>query len=117
MRLKGFALVILAMTALIVAVSAFAAPAKQSAATITVTATEFKFKLSASSAAHGIVTFKVTNKGKLPHDFKIAGKKTPNIAPGKTATLKVMLAKGKFRYLCTITGHAAAGMQGFFTAR
>lgn len=117
MRLKGISLLILAMTALIVSVSAFAAPARQSAATITVTATEFKFKLSATSAPRGVVTFKLVNKGKLAHDFKIAGKKTPNVGPGKSTTLKVTLKKGKFPYLCTIPGHAAAGMKGTFTAR
>ena len=61
----------------------------------------------------GVVTFKVTNKGKLPHDFKISGKKTKIVAPGKSATLKVTYTKaGKYKYLCTVAGHAAAGMKG-----
>jgi uncharacterized cupredoxin-like copper-binding protein len=86
------------------------------AATITVTATEFKFKLSKTSAPKGSVTFKVVNKGKTIHDYKINGKKTPSIAPGKSASLTVKFAKaGKFPYLCTIPGHAAAGMKGSFT--
>jgi uncharacterized cupredoxin-like copper-binding protein len=90
--------------------------AAASKATVTVTATEFKFKLSKTSAPKGSVTFKVVNKGKAPHDFKIAGKKTPQIAPGKSASLTVKFAKvGKFAYLCTIPGHAAAGMKGKFT--
>jgi iron uptake system component EfeO len=85
-------------------------------ATITVTATEFKFKLSKTSAPKGSVTFKVVNKGKTIHDFKINGKKTPPIAPGKSASLTVKFAKaGKFAYLCTVPGHAAAGMKGNFT--
>ena len=83
---------------------------------ITVTATEFKFKLSKASAPKGTVTFKLTNKGKTVHDFKINGKKTPRIAAGKSATLTVKFAKaGKFPYLCTVPGHAAAGMKGTFT--
>jgi iron uptake system component EfeO len=85
-------------------------------ATITVTATEFKFKLSKTSAPKGSVTFKVVNKGKTVHDFKINGKKTATIAPGTSASLTVKFAKaGKFPYLCTIPGHAAAGMKGTFT--
>ena len=36
----------------------------------------FRFTLSRKSAPHGKVSFKVTNKGPLKHDFKIAGKKT-----------------------------------------
>jgi uncharacterized cupredoxin-like copper-binding protein len=98
--------------------SALAAPTQHAAkaASITVTATEFKFKLSKTSAPKGSVTFKVVNKGKAPHDFKINGKKTPTIAPGKSASLTVKFAKaGKFPYLCTIPGHAAAGMKGTFT--
>ena len=87
-------------------------------ATITVTATEFKFKLSKTSAPKGSVTFKVVNKGKTIHDFKVNGKKTPSIKPGKSASLTVKFAKkGKFAYLCTIPGHAAAGMKGNFTVR
>jgi nitrite reductase (NO-forming) len=86
------------------------------AATVTVKASEFKFVLSKKSAPHGTVTFKVTNKGHISHDFKIAGKKTPMLSPGKSATLKVKLKKGKFTYICTVPGHAASGMKGSFKA-
>ena len=48
-----------------------------STVTIKVTATDFKFKLSRTSVPVGTtVIFKITNKGKIAHDFKIAGKKT-----------------------------------------
>ena len=61
--------------------------------------------------------FKVTNKGKLKHDFKIAGKKTMMLKPGKTASLTVTLAKGKtYTYICTVPGHAQLGMKGKFKA-
>ena len=64
------------------------------------------------------VVFKVTNVGKLPHDFKISGRKTALIAPGKTATLRVNFpVAGKYPYLCTVPGHAAAGMKGVFTIK
>jgi uncharacterized cupredoxin-like copper-binding protein len=86
--------------------------------TITVTATEFKFKLSKGSAPKGTVVFKVVNKGHVAHDFKINRKKTPLLAPAKSATLKVTFAKaGKFPYLCTVPGHAASGMKGTFTVK
>jgi uncharacterized cupredoxin-like copper-binding protein len=81
-------------------------------ATVTVTAKEFKFTLSTKSVKAGSVTFKVKNAGKLPHDFKISGKKTPMIAPGKTASITVKLTKGSKAYLCTVPGHAPAGMKG-----
>jgi uncharacterized cupredoxin-like copper-binding protein len=84
--------------------------------TVTVKASEFKFVLSRKTAPHGTVIFKVTNKGHTNHDFKIAGKKTPSLKPGKSATLKVTLKKGKFTYVCTIDSHAKLGMKGTFKA-
>jgi uncharacterized cupredoxin-like copper-binding protein len=63
------------------------------------------------------VTFKFTNKGKLKHDFKIAGKATKVIAKGKSQSITVSLKKGTYSYLCTVKGHAAAGMKGKFTVR
>jgi plastocyanin len=104
------------------ALSAVAAPslvqahvkAHTAGATVNVAASEFKFVLSTKSAAPGTVTFKVTNKGHVQHDFKIDGKKTALISPGKSATLKVTMKKGSYPYLCTVPGHAAAGMKGTF---
>jgi nitrite reductase (NO-forming) len=84
--------------------------------TVKVAASEFKFKLSTKTARHGIVIFKVTNKGHTAHDFKIVGKKTPKLGAGKSATLKVTLKKGSFKYICTIDSHAALGMKGTFKA-
>ncbi|MGZ8694079.1 MAG: cupredoxin domain-containing protein [Gaiellaceae bacterium] len=84
--------------------------------TITVTMTDFKFKLSRLSVPTGTtVLFKVVNKGKVNHDFKIAGKKTKNIKAGKSLTLTVKFAKkGRFAFLCTLPGHALLGMKGVF---
>ncbi|HEY5098521.1 MAG TPA: plastocyanin/azurin family copper-binding protein [Gaiellaceae bacterium] len=98
--------------------SAGAATQQQSATTaITVKAGEFFFKLSkASIAKPATVVFTVKNVGHLAHDFKVDGKQTALIQPGKTAKLKVVFKKaGHFRYLCTVPGHAAQGMQGKFT--
>ena len=107
---------LLSVFAAVVVASALAGPAfaarAKAAATIKVTATEFKFTLSPTTVKHGSVIFTVVNKGKLAHDFKIAGKKTPLIKPGKSATLTVTLKAGKYPYLCTVPGHAAAGMKG-----
>ena len=91
------------------------------ATTVKVTAgkpSEFKFKLSTSTVNHGAVTFVVTNSGALPHDFSINKKKTALLSPGKTAKLTVTFAKaGKYPYLCTVSGHAAAGMKGTLTVK
>ena len=106
-----------AVAGLALAGSALAAP---TATTVTVTAgkpSERKFTLSKRSVPAGTVTFKVANKGKTTHDFKIAGKKTKMLAAGKTATLRVTLKKGKAAFLCTVPGHAAAGMKGTLTVK
>lgn len=83
---------------------------------INVTAKEWSFTLSRRTVPVGsTVAFKVTNRGKIGHNFVIAGKKTKLLAPGKSQTITVKFAKkGKFKYLCSVTGHARLGMQGTF---
>jgi plastocyanin len=85
-------------------------------AVITVTAKEFSFALSKRSVPVGTtVTFKVVNKGKITHNFLIAGKLTKMLSPGQSANLTVKFPKkGQFLYVCTLTGHANAGMKGKF---
>lgn len=64
------------------------------------------------------MTFTVKNQGSIAHSFKVNGKSTPDLQPGKTAHLSVSFrTKGRYRYLYTEPGHAAAGMRGVFTVR
>jgi uncharacterized cupredoxin-like copper-binding protein len=84
-------------------------------ARVNVAASEFKFVLSKKSARRGVVVFKVTNVGKISHDFQIKGRKTKLLSHGQSATLRVtFLRKGSYPYKCTVPGHAAAGMKGVF---
>jgi uncharacterized cupredoxin-like copper-binding protein len=86
--------------------------------TVTVKATEFKYALSKTKVARGTVTFKIKNAGHLKHDFKIAGKKSKMLSPGGSTTLKVTFSKaGRYSYLCTVPGHAQAGMKGKLTVK
>lgn len=101
-----------ALAALVAAAPVGAGSTAATATTVTVTMKEFKYVLSKTKVPHGSVTFKLVNKGKLKHDFKIAGKKSKLIGPGKTGKLIVTLKKGKLAYICTVAGHAAAGMKG-----
>jgi len=96
-----------------------AKPAYAAVATTQVKGREFHFTLATKTAARpGTVTFTFTNVGSIAHDFSIAGKTTPLVAPGQTAKLVVRFKKaGKFSYLGTVPGHAAAGMRGVFTVR
>jgi uncharacterized cupredoxin-like copper-binding protein len=104
-----------ALAALVMAAPVAAHSSAAAATTVTVTMKEFKFTLSKAKVPHGKVTFKLTNKGKLPHDFFIGGKKSKLIAGGKTGSLIVTLKAGKLAYKCTVPGHAAAGMKGKLT--
>jgi uncharacterized cupredoxin-like copper-binding protein len=107
-----------------------AAARHASATVITVVAGkpgEFAFELSKSSKLHaGTFTFKVTDKGQGFHTFKVCakpvktaaanactGKATATVHPGQTVTLTVTITKtGKYEVLCSLPGHAAAGMKG-----
>ncbi len=118
---KGSALVVLiAAVSLVAAMSAFGGSSSTDATTVAVTLgkpSEFKITLSKKTIVKGVTTFKVTNKGGISHDFKIAGKKTVSLKTGKAATLKATLKKGKYPFLCTLPGHAAAGMKGTLTVK
>jgi uncharacterized cupredoxin-like copper-binding protein len=88
---------------------------------------ELGFKLSkVSMLPAGPIAFKVTNVGYAIHDFKVClrpvsstranacvGKKTKLLKRGQSATLTITLSKnGKYQFLCSVAGHAAAGMKG-----
>ena len=87
--------------------------------TVQVKGGEFFYRLSTKSIAKpGTVTFVFKNVGHVLHDFKISGKKTPLLQPGRTARLVVTFKKkGRYPYSCTVPGHASAGMKGVFTVR
>jgi uncharacterized cupredoxin-like copper-binding protein len=108
-----------ALGALALAVSALGGHA--ATANITVTAgkpAEFRFTLSKKTVAQRTVVFRVSNKGTIAHDFKIAGKKTPRLAAGKNGTLRVTFKKaGRYPYLCTLPSHAPAGMKGVLVVK
>ena len=87
-------------------------------ATVKVTEKEFKIVLKTTSGKavksvkHGLIRFKVTNVGVIPHNFVIAKHQTPVLKHGKSATVNVVLKKGKYKFICSIAGHAALGMKG-----
>jgi uncharacterized cupredoxin-like copper-binding protein len=97
-----------------------AAPSGADAAkTVRVRTGEMFFRLSQRTLpSPGRVTFVVTNGGHVAHDFRINGKKTALIRPHGTARLTVAFRKkGRYPYVCTVAGHAAAGMKGVFRVR
>ena len=119
-RKTALVLALGAVSVSLVATSATAAPARVGARTtvgvIAGKPSELKFKLTKLRVPTGTVTFQVRNRGVLQHDFKIKGKATMRLMPGQTATLVVRFAKaGRFAFLCTVSGHATAGMKGRLT--
>jgi uncharacterized cupredoxin-like copper-binding protein len=82
--------------------------------TATVTMTDSAFRVvPASETATGSVAFRLVNRGKLPHNFHIAGKASPTVAPGKTVTFTVSFGKaGGYPYFSSL--HATTGMKGLF---
>lgn len=90
-----------------------ATTAAEATSRVTVNASEFKFVFSKKRVPTGTVIFTVVNKGHVSHDFKIAGKKTRILLHGQSQKLTVKIPKkGRYAYLCTLAGHAAAGMKG-----
>ena len=118
---KIFSVVALgAVVTLAVAVSAFGSPSSGSATQkVTVGMSEFKFAVTPKTVKKNVVvTFALTNKGTVKHDLKIGGKTSAQLAPGKKGTLKVTFKKpGRYAYLCTLPGHAAAGMKGVLVVK
>jgi uncharacterized cupredoxin-like copper-binding protein len=85
---------------------------------ISVGMSEFKFAVKPKTASKRVVVFAVKNNGTIGHDFKIAGKTTPIVAPGRTRTLRVAFKKaGRYAFLCTLPSHASAGMKGVLIVR
>jgi uncharacterized cupredoxin-like copper-binding protein len=116
MKLLRALLAVVAVGAAVGAASAFGADAPNAVAPqqVAVTMSEFKFTLKPTSVRKGrAVVFKLANKGAVAHDFRILGKKSALVQPGKSGTLRVTFAKvGRFGYICTLPTHALAGMKG-----
>jgi hypothetical protein len=106
--------------------------AHPSASSITVTLgapKETSIKVTPSKATSSQVVFNVTNKGTLPHSFRVcktpvtstkantcAGSATKPLKPGAKAMLTVTLpASGTYEYLSGTSSQAASGMKGLFT--
>jgi mono/diheme cytochrome c family protein len=76
----------------------------------------FLYKNAAATA--GQLTVNSLNKSQTPHDISVKGVATgKEVKGGGTSTIKVNLKAGKYEFLCTVPGHAAAGMRGTLTVK
>jgi uncharacterized cupredoxin-like copper-binding protein len=92
------------------------------AKTVPVKETEFKIDIAGgTSLAAGSYDLQVANDGKIEHDLAVEDggpeHKTPLIKPGGKSDLKVKLEPGKYRFYCTVPGHAQSGMQQEVTVK
>ena len=76
---------------------------------------EFSIKLDKGNTLQaGSYRFRVVNTGKIEHDLAIEGdgvkEKTALIGPGNEAALEADLKPAKYRFYCTVPGHAQSGM-------
>lgn len=86
--------------------------------TIDVSEKEWRIVLPTKTAKElqgGTYTFHVTNAGKVPHNLTINGphvqnEHTPNLQPGASANLRVILVTGMYDLYCSIPGHKQLGM-------
>ena len=69
-----------------------------------------------ATAPAGPLTINSQNKSQTIHDISVQGQATgKQVKGGGTSTIKVNLKPGKYTFLCTVAGHAAAGMKGTLT--
>jgi plastocyanin len=113
----------LTLFAVALATAALAAPGAlgqpAAAQTVRVTETDYRIVLSTRPKA-GTVSFVIRNASGHTHDFRVRGngitRRTPMLAPGKTARLTVTLKRG-VRYQLWCAPHADKGMRAAFVAR
>jgi plastocyanin len=92
------------------------APAPKGGGTVTIGETEYKLIPAHATARAGAVSVVAKNTGTIVHTLEVEGngveKKTGDISPGSSATLKASLKPGTYKMYCTVSGHKGLGMKG-----
>ncbi len=113
MRHVRLIVLVLVLAAGVAAGSTLGAGSAATPTAVRVVARDYTFVLSRTTVPVGRVRFAVVNQGSVPHDFLIAGRRTPVLKPGRSAGLTVNFTRaGTFVYRCSVPGHAALGMKG-----
>jgi uncharacterized cupredoxin-like copper-binding protein len=78
-----------------------------------------RFNKTTLSASAGKITIVMANPSPLQHDVAIEGNgvdvKGSVVSKGGTSTVSASLKPGTYMFLCTVDGHADAGMKGTLT--
>jgi plastocyanin len=81
-----------------------------------------KFNTTKLTAKAGSDTFAFTNDAPIAHDFTIESSSGQSVAAtpvftGGTKSVTATLKPGTYKFLCTVPGHAAGGMEGTLTVK
>jgi plastocyanin len=73
-------------------------------------------------AKPGRLTFAVSNRGRLGHNFRVRGRggepvEIATLLPGEGASETVRLRRGDYKMLCTVANHEQLGMTGRLVVR
>ena len=105
-------------------VAALASAAFQAAVPVGVGAREYRFGVYRPSVPAGAVRFNVHDFGEDAHNLMVLGPKgyrssvSPDVVPGQTLALRVMLRRpGRYTLICVKPGHAAKGMKATIRVR
>jgi len=107
----------IAAGATIIAAAPAMAGAPKAISVITTKKEMLKFSGIPSTLKADTYVFSYKNDSGMGHNLKVGTVSTPTFSSG-TKTIKVTLKKGsKVKYLCTVPGHAQAGMKGTITVK
>jgi hypothetical protein len=111
------ALPLLAAAALLAGCADGATTGRPRDGTVTVTLHDFRLTPQIVTARKRPLTFRVTNRGRLPHNFHIRGVgrerlEIGTLLPGESETATVTLPRGDFRMFCSISNHEELGEYG-----
>jgi uncharacterized cupredoxin-like copper-binding protein len=114
-----------------------ATAAKATTGPIDVVMKEFTLVPAPAATAAGKVTFNVSNKGRLKHEFVVVKTDKPadqllkgseadetgnvgeigDLPPGSSKNLSLMLKAGHYALICNVKGHYKAGQHADFTVK
>ena len=83
---------------------------------------QLKFNTTKLTAKAGNDTFAFTNDAPISHNFTIEDSSGSSVAAtptfaGGSKTVTANLKPGTYKFLCTVPGHAQAGMEGTLTVK
>jgi cupredoxin-like protein len=112
-----------AVIALTVAGCGASTPVRALDRTVSIRITDFRLHPQVIRVPRGVITFKVANAGRLPHDFVINGRgggqklKLSTMLPGESDQGTVKLRPGNYKMFCMLSNHEELGEYGTLQVR